>query len=60
MIWIDYVNMVAAVVTAVAALFATIFGLKQYSQSKELEFEDKRAFIVPRLAINKEEKIPRV
>jgi hypothetical protein len=58
--WTDYVNMVATVVTTVAAVFATVFGLMQYRQSKQLEFEDKRAFIVPRLEVNKDEKTPRV
>lgn len=60
MIWTDYVNMVATVVTAAAAVFATVFGLLQYRQSKKLEFEDKRAFIVPRLVVNNDEKTPRV
>lgn len=58
--WVDYVNMGASVTTALAAVAASIFGLGQYQQAKELEFQDKRAFIVPRLTINKDEKFPRV
>jgi hypothetical protein len=58
--WVDYVNMVATVITALAALAAAIFGLRQFRQASELEFQDKRAFIVPRLVLNKDGKVPRV
>jgi len=58
--WVDYVNMAAAVTTALAAVAAAIFGLRQFHQASELEFQDKRAFIVPRLVINKDGKAPRV
>ena len=58
--WVDYVNMVATVITALAALAAAIFGLRQFRQASELEFQDKRAFIVPRLVLNKDGKAPRV
>lgn len=58
--WVDYVNMAAAVTTALAAVAAAVFGLWQFRQAKQLEFQDKRAFIVPRLVINKDHKFPRV
>jgi hypothetical protein len=58
--WVDYVNMTAAVTTALAALAAAIFGLRQFRHASELEFQDKRAFIVPRLVLNEDGKAPRV
>lgn len=58
--WIDYLNVGAAVTTAMAAVAAAFFGLRQFRQASELEFQDKRAFIVPRLFLNKEGKAPRV
>jgi hypothetical protein len=58
--WVDYVNMSAAVTTALAALAAAVFGLRQFRQASELEFQDKRAFIVPRVVLNKDGNAPRV
>lgn len=58
--WVDYLNTGSAVMTAAAAVVATVIGLWQFRQAKQLEFQDKRAFIVPRLTINKDSKMPRV
>lgn len=58
--WVDYVNMGASVITAFAAVAAAVYGLRQFKLAKELEFQQKRAFILPRLVINKDGKVPRV
>lgn len=58
--WVDYVNTGSAVITAFAAVVATVIGPWQFRQAKQLEFQDKRAFIVPRLSINNDGKLPRV
>jgi hypothetical protein len=58
--WIPFAELAASVVTASAAVTATFIGLRQFRQARQLEFEDKRAFIVPRLTINKEDEFPRV
>ena len=58
--WIPFAELAASAVTASAAVTATVVGLWQFRLAKQLEFQEKRAFIVPRLTINKVEKVPRV